>query len=122
MTGHGSSSAKALVFPWAAFPFRSSMDGTSESGPHVLEHAPSRSNPLWRKDMAHDRITRTASPTVPGISDSTRVTSGDLVFISGQVGFEADGSVPDSFERAIRSEEHTSELQSLMRTSYAVCC
>src|SRR3546814_3624369 len=25
-------------------------------------------------------------------------------------------------ERTIRSEEHTSELQSLMRMSYAVCC
>src|SRR3546814_9171238 len=25
-------------------------------------------------------------------------------------------------ERAMRSEEHTSELQSLMRISYAVCC
>ncbi|MGP3533222.1 RidA family protein [Microbacterium sp. RD1] len=51
--------------------------------------------------MSNDRITRTASPTVPGISDSTRVKSGDLVFISGQVGFEPDGSVPASFERAI---------------------
>lgn len=38
---------------------------------------------------------------MPGISDSSRVTAGDLVFISGQVGVEHDGSVPDSFERAI---------------------
>src|SRR3546814_4218242 len=28
----------------------------------------------------------------------------------------------DSFQRHARSEEHTSELQSLMRTSYAVFC
>src|SRR3546814_5061426 len=28
----------------------------------------------------------------------------------------------DSFDRHIRSEEHTSELQSLMRISYAVFC
>jgi 2-iminobutanoate/2-iminopropanoate deaminase len=48
-----------------------------------------------------DRITRTPSPTVPGISDSSRVKSGDVIYISGQVGFEADGSVPESFERAI---------------------
>src|SRR3546814_10038060 len=27
-----------------------------------------------------------------------------------------------AFERAVRSEEHTSELQSLMRISYAVFC
>src|SRR3546814_10343664 len=29
---------------------------------------------------------------------------------------------PDAFDEALRSEEHTSELQSLMRTSYAVFC
>lgn len=51
--------------------------------------------------MTNLRISRTKSPTVPGISDSTRVTSGDLIFISGQVGFEEDGSVPEDFARAI---------------------
>lgn len=51
--------------------------------------------------MTNNRISRQASPTVPGISDSTRVTSGDLIFISGQVGFEEDGSVPADFARAI---------------------
>src|SRR3546814_4805695 len=30
--------------------------------------------------------------------------------------------VPEDGEGRIRSEEHTSELQSLMRSSYAVCC
>src|SRR3546814_1345430 len=34
----------------------------------------------------------------------------------------ADGRVVLKFYRAIRSEEHTSELQSLMRISYAVFC
>ncbi|WP_368498097.1 RidA family protein [Herbiconiux sp. A18JL235] len=51
--------------------------------------------------MTNDRISRIPAPVVPGISDSTRVTAGDLVFISGQVGFEADGSVPTDFARAI---------------------
>lgn len=51
--------------------------------------------------MSNDRISRIPAPVVPGISDSTRVTAGDLVFISGQVGFEADGSVPSDFARAI---------------------
>lgn len=51
--------------------------------------------------MPNERISTTKSPTVPGISDSTRVTSGDLVFISGQVGFEEDGSAPEDFARAI---------------------
>lgn len=51
--------------------------------------------------MANDRIHRNAAPVIPGISDSVRVSSGDLLFVSGAVGFEADGSVPESFERAI---------------------
>lgn len=51
--------------------------------------------------MTNDRIAHTPAPVVPGISDSVRVTSGDLLFISGQVGFEEDGSVPDDFARAI---------------------
>ena len=51
--------------------------------------------------MSNDRLTHIPAPVVPGIADSVRVKSGELLFISGQVGFEEDGSVPDSFERAI---------------------
>jgi 2-iminobutanoate/2-iminopropanoate deaminase len=51
--------------------------------------------------MTNDRLTHIPAPVVPGISDAVRVKSGDLLFISGQVGFEEDGSVPESFERAI---------------------
>src|SRR3546814_5934626 len=40
--------------------------------------------------------------------------------------FEADettaGHIPEEARRLLRSEEHTSELQSLMRISYAVFC
>ena len=51
--------------------------------------------------MSNDRITHIPAPVVPGISDSVRVTAGELLYISGQVGFEADGSVPEDFARAI---------------------
>lgn len=51
--------------------------------------------------LTNDRITRIPAPVIPGISDSTRVSAGDLVFISGAVGFEQDGSVPGDFARAI---------------------
>src|SRR3546814_6844232 len=38
-------------------------------------------------------------------------------------GFMGDmADLPQSLARSIRSEEHTSELQSLMRISYAVFC
>src|SRR3546814_10435575 len=32
------------------------------------------------------------------------------------------GQIDDALDRCLRSEEHTSELQSLMRISYAVFC
>src|SRR3546814_4599932 len=38
------------------------------------------------------------------------------------IGAQADGPRPHPRVAAIRSEEHTSELQSLMRISYAVFC
>ncbi len=51
--------------------------------------------------MANDRITHNPAPVIPGISDSVRVRAGDLLFISGAVGFEEDGSVPSDFARAV---------------------
>lgn len=51
--------------------------------------------------MTDERIQRIPSPKVPGISESVRVGPGDLVFVSGAVGFEEDGSVPEDFGRAV---------------------
>lgn len=51
--------------------------------------------------MSTTRITRNPAPVIPGIADSVRLSSGDTVFISGQIGFEADGSRPATFERAV---------------------
>jgi 2-iminobutanoate/2-iminopropanoate deaminase len=51
--------------------------------------------------MENDRITRNPAPVIPGISDSVKVSAGDLLFISGAVGFEDDGSVPTDFARAV---------------------
>jgi enamine deaminase RidA (YjgF/YER057c/UK114 family) len=51
--------------------------------------------------VANDRITHNPAPVIPGISDSVRVRAGDLLFISGAVGFEEDGSVPSDFARAV---------------------
>src|SRR3546814_2244738 len=47
--------------------------------------------------------------------DPAALARGDLVFFPGHVGIMAD-------DKNIRSEEHTSELQSLIRISYAVFC
>ncbi len=48
-----------------------------------------------------DRITRRPSPAVPGISDSVRVAAGELLFVSGAIGREEDGSMPADFARAV---------------------
>src|SRR3546814_3263716 len=39
-----------------------------------------------------------------------------------QINVRAPALSPELVEKQVRSEEHTSELQSLMRTSYAVFC
>src|SRR3546814_3006892 len=41
---------------------------------------------------------------------------------AGRVGYLRDPGGPPAAAGRRRSEEHTSELQSLMRISYAVCC
>src|SRR3546814_9908925 len=45
-----------------------------------------------------------------------------LVQIEGRKGYPASCTTPVEEGMVIRSEEHTSELQSLMRISYAVFC
>lgn len=50
--------------------------------------------------VAENLVTRIASPSVAGISDSVTVENSNLLFVSGAVGFEADGSVPQDFGRA----------------------
>lgn len=47
------------------------------------------------------RIVRHPAPVYPGISDSVRVSAGDLLFVSGVVGLEDDGSAPPDFDRAV---------------------
>lgn len=47
------------------------------------------------------RVTRHPAPVYPGISDSVRVTAGDLLFVSGAIGLEDDGSAPAEFTRAV---------------------
>src|SRR3546814_3936085 len=48
-------------------------------------------------------------------------TAGDVAAQAG-VGRMERHHEPDGAEGGVRSEEHTSEIQSLMRTSYAVFC
>src|SRR3546814_5436679 len=82
--------------------------------------------------------TRFASLPIEGRFDAIRSMDGDdkMALLAGLVATMVDGTVfaggsPGERHRhfeqiakaaAVRSEEHTSELQSLMRISYAVFC
>src|SRR3546814_2397016 len=55
-------------------------------------------------------------PRVTGLSFATEIDGRQIHYADGDVIF------PDILSGRVRSEEHTSELQSLMRISYAVFC
>jgi len=49
----------------------------------------------------NDRVSRIPAPVFPGISDSVRVSAGDLVFLSGVVALRADGTPAHDFEEEV---------------------
>src|SRR3546814_1257091 len=55
-------------------------------------------------------------PGNPGLMDEARAALGDRVLVLDEA------SMVSNSDKERRSEEHTSELQSLMRISYAVFC
>src|SRR3546814_9542819 len=75
--------------------------------------------------LAHGAAVRVYSPTV---ANPDFEPTGDLVSVpSMAIPGRSEYRIPLSFSSRVReditrSEEHTSELQSLMRTSYAVLC
>src|SRR3546814_2171013 len=75
--------------------------------------------------LAVVRLHQTPGPVVPGPTDDDRafVTTSKLpLFVIGEWARPAPMWELAWLDGAVRSEEHTSELQSLMRISYAVSC
>src|SRR3546814_3895318 len=62
----------------------------------------------------------TTAVTVTGTRHRSGVWNGESAESSHPVAFTVFVACEPSFDRCHRSEEHTSELQSLMRISYAV--
>src|SRR3546814_1412211 len=84
--------------------------------PHPLASAPhSLAATITMPPDRDAPVTQALLRTFPGVSV---VAVGDIV---SQVG-ELLGQMSSAIVAAARSEEHTSELQSLMRISYAVFC
>src|SRR3546814_6611539 len=87
------------------------------SGVRIRTTAYRRRSPVWE---GWGRVANAGSMT--GVPDRTTRPLGRAGHLAG------DGSVEElqpcqlRVQAALRSEEHTSELQSLMRISYAVFC
>src|SRR3546814_2065322 len=79
----------------------------------------------WDRDtyfrVNHGYATTAAWQAATGMTNPTRYEVYRWELSSGSLGTRAVGSLY-SYKAPIRSEEHTSELQSLMRISYAVFC
>src|SRR3546814_6383382 len=99
------------LFPYTTL-FRSWLSYRFPRAERLLEGEPRiliRDGEILRENMKHDRITPSeleAEMRLAGIARTSDVAWAIL---------ETDGKIS-------RSEEHTSELQSLMRISYAVFC
>src|SRR3546814_2979210 len=65
---------------------------------------------------------RWSPPAIIGTASSEKTPLGSELASAQPIGAEAIALLNSLARSAGRSEEHTSELQSLMRTSYAVFC
>src|SRR3546814_3319442 len=74
-------------------------------------------NPTTRKFEAPDAVVR-AITREAGVDETRTVNSREITYFVSPSGTGTGASASDP----ARSEEHTSELQSLMRISYAVFC
>src|SRR3546814_3470586 len=76
---------------------------------------------LFRSDQSAPKPVPSGKTSPAARCATTRATSGPSVTAPGVHWRKAIAPTP-TCSRVLRSEEHTSELQSLMRTSYAVFC
>src|SRR3546814_7851067 len=83
-------------------------------------HVPGRMTLITR--YGHDRIEAHLPALVRAVKASGHPVVWSCDPMHGNVIKTDSGYKTRPFERILRSEEHTSELQSLMRISYAVFC
>src|SRR3546814_9519914 len=88
---------------------------------HPIQAAPADHAPGYKVDISRgQRIGRVSSEWFSRPEDERYLSLNELFDV---VRARAEAATARTVEtRAIRSEEHTSELQSLMRISYAVFC
>src|SRR3546814_3920731 len=89
-------------------------DGAQRTGERTHENSPMCGRPLAARYFSGARSCQAARGSIMKHEPSFNLESASVVFCLPVV--------PKCHDAAKRSEEHTSELQSLMRISYAVFC
>src|SRR3546814_10173500 len=107
-----------------SFPTRRSSDlCTNDSASQSTCCSSAKAKSLRSFSVSAASGTTTSGTLTPLRSEILPPTSTMVSIRSGETLFTRRTSLPSSIRsRVSRSEEHTSELQSLMRTSYAVFC
>src|SRR3546814_3701647 len=83
---------------------------------HVMGHPQCSACPCTWRSTAQTPHRAFIAATHRGTAPAQALTS------AGSIGCSRQAGPPALYQHASRSEEHTSELQSLMRISYAVFC
>src|SRR3546814_4702028 len=102
--------------PWAPLP-EVAVDAAADRHSWFAKGVPAASWSLVVAGPGGDRQTRLTAVPAQALGGRVIVTATDHRVQEGARRFAIAGG-----DAAIRSEEHTSELQSLMRNSYAVFC
>src|SRR3546814_3244074 len=98
---------------------------------HSFPTRRSSDRPVWVVIIGEGKMVARVEPAVIGMAQAVEAAFLDHVHISRRIACPQDrghdqrvnGNVGNGlFRKCVRSEEHTSELQSLMRISYAVFC
>src|SRR3546814_5749236 len=106
--------ATYLAFEVGSNFFSTSPSGTPSHG--ITIDQPSTQRMRYTRSSGTSPLSRSSSAIVPGFAHSPPTATAHGLVRSVFAASEG------SFLRVPRSEEHTSELQSLMRISYAVFC
>src|SRR3546814_7751591 len=118
------------LFAWIAFSFGSALAGfcvlmSRRPGADLLSETPSRPMsrtailvPVYNEDV--DAVFRRVRVMADSLQSVTMAGAFDIFILSDSTDPEIHDATRLGFERLRRSAEHTSELQSLMRISYAV--
>src|SRR3546814_7855375 len=105
------------ISDWSSDVCSSDLHGNPRPGARTIEEILREPGILAAPGLC--RKDRLRSPVADRVSGDGRTRWAEIINLQGRRSARSDGERP---WRRPRSEEHTSELQSLMRISYAVFC